>query len=59
MSRFGSGVPIGRLSGISTLYSLLLNLGGSSFTSLMVMVTVDKVEVRGELSGEPFTISVA
>ena len=39
MLRLASGVPYGTFSGMDTLYSALLNLGGSSLTSLIVMVS--------------------
>lgn len=59
ISRLGRGVPNGMFSGISTEYSFLLNLGGSSFTSRIVIVTVAYVVVILLSTGLSSTISRA
>lgn len=59
MSRLGSGVPSGTFSGTDARYSRLLKVGGSSLTSMMVIVTSTSVSVSGEPTGRPLSVSKA
>lgn len=53
MSKFGNGDPGGVFSDILTWYSFLLNLGASSFTSLMVTDTTAVELASSSLDGTP------
>ena len=59
MCKLGKGVPSGTFSGIEALYSLLLNAGASSLTSLIVILSDIKVSELVVPTAIPFSVSNA